>query len=143
VKGLPQPIPGGGEKFRDFTHVGGIVDGLLMAGAMEQAIGQEFNLASGVKTKILDPAEMVNEVTGNSAGIRFVPRRKWDTKSRLLASIERARELISYESTSPFEDGLLQTVERFRANWDHIERSAAFGPGVSAAVRQVVVKPSE
>jgi UDP-glucose 4-epimerase len=136
-KGLPLPITGSGEETRDFTYVGDVVDGLLRAGAMESAVGKEFNLASGQETRIADLANLVNEVTGNEAGVRFAQRRKWDTKSRLLASIDRARELIGYEPRTPFEEGLRRTVQWFRDNWKQIDRSARFGPGVSAAVREM------
>jgi nucleoside-diphosphate-sugar epimerase len=140
MKGLPLPITGSGEETRDFTYVGDIVDGLLRAGVMESAVGQEFNLASGKETRIIDLAHMINEATGNTAGIRFVQRRKWDTKDRLLASIERARALIGYEPNTPFEVGLANTVQWFRDNWEKIEASAHFGPGVSSAVREMVAK---
>ena len=139
MKGLPLPITGTGEETRDFTYVGDIVDGLLRAGYFESAIGQEFNLASGKETKIIDLANMINELTGNKAGIRFASRRKWDTKSRLLASIERARKLIGYEPTTSIEEGLRKTIQWFRENWDKIDASAHFGPGVSSAVREMVV----
>ena len=138
MKGQPLPITGTGEETRDFTYVGDIVDGLLRAGVMESAVGQEFNLASGKETRIIDLAHMINEATGNTAGIRFVQRRRWDTKDRLLASIDRARELIGYEPNTPFEAGLEHTVQWFRDNWDRIEAAARFGPGVSAAVREKV-----
>jgi UDP-glucose 4-epimerase len=137
MKGCPLPITGTGEETRDFTYVGDIVDGLLRAGTMESAVGQEFNLASGIETRIVDLANMVNDATGNRAGIRFTQRRKWDTKSRLLASIDRARELIGYEPATSFEQGLQNTIEWFRINWNLIEEAASFGPGVSAAVREV------
>jgi nucleoside-diphosphate-sugar epimerase len=139
IKGFPLPITGTGEETRDFTYVGDIVDGLLRAGYFESAIGQEFNLASGKETKIIDLANMINELTDNKAGIRFASRRKWDTKSRLLASIERARTLIGYEPNTPIEGGLRKTIQWFRENWDKIDASAHFGPGVSSAVREMVV----
>jgi nucleoside-diphosphate-sugar epimerase len=137
MKGQPLPITGTGEETRDFTYVGDIVDGLLRAGAMESATGQEFNLASGVETRILDLANMINEAAGNKAGIQFAQRRQWDTKNRLLASVDRARELIGYNPSTPFEEGLQHTIQWFYDNWDHIEASARFGPGVSSAVREV------
>jgi nucleoside-diphosphate-sugar epimerase len=140
MKGLPLPITGSGEETRDFTYVGDIVDGLLRAGVMESAVGEEFNLASGKETRILDLAHMINEATGNKAGVRYVERRKWDTKSRLLASVDKARRLIGYEPSTPLELGLANTVQWFRENWDRIEASARFGPGVSAAVRDVVAQ---
>lgn len=137
MKGQPLPITGTGEETRDFTYVGDIVDGLLRAGVNEKAIGQEFNLASGVETRIVDLANMINEATNNRAGIRMVKRRKWDTKSRLLGSIDRARELIGYDPITPFKEGLMKTIDWFTENWDRIELAARFGPGVSAAVREM------
>jgi len=139
MKGLPLPITGTGEETRDFTYVGDLVDGLLRAGYFEGAVGQSFNLASGREIKILDLANMVNELTGNKAGIRFVSQRKWDTKKRLLASIELANKLIGYEPKMPFEEGLKRTIQWFRDNWDKIEASAEFWPGASSAVREMVV----
>jgi len=135
MKGLSLPITGTGEETRDFTYVGDIVDGLLRTGAFESAVGQEFNLASGKETRIIDLAHMINEATGNTAGIRLAERRKWDTKSRLLACIDRARVLIGYEPNTPFEVGLENTIHWFREHWDKIETSARFGPGMSSAVR--------
>lgn len=141
IKGQPLPITGTGEETRDFTFVGDIVDGLLRAGAMDAAVGQEFNLASGKETRVIDLAHMVNSATGNSAEVRYVARRSWDTKMRLLASVDRARELIGYEPGTGFEEGLGKTVEWFKENWDSIESSARFGPGVSSAVREMTVVP--
>jgi len=135
LQGKPLPITGTGEETRDFTYVGDIVDGLLRAGCFEQAVSQEFNLASGVETKIIDLAHMVNEIIGNKAGITFTGRRKWDTKDRLLASVEKARELINYTPRTPFNEGLNHTIDWFKQNWDKIEAGASFGPGMSSAVR--------
>jgi UDP-glucose 4-epimerase len=80
---------------------------------------------------------MINQATNNQGGIRFVQRRKWDTKSRLLGSIDRARELIGYNPTTPFDEGLRNTISWFTDNWVRIEAAARFGPGVSSAVREM------
>jgi nucleoside-diphosphate-sugar epimerase len=138
IKGMPLPITGSGEETRDFTYVRDIIDGLLRAGVMESAVGQEFNLASGAETRIIDLANMINEATGNKAGIRFAKRRKWDTKSRLLASVDRASQLLGYEPSTSFGVGLEKTIQWFRDNWVNIENSARFGPGVSSAVREMI-----
>ncbi len=137
MKGLPLPITGMGEETRDFTYFEDIVDGLLRAGVMEGAVGQEFNLASGKDTRIIDLARMVNEFTGNHAGIRCVPRRKWDTKNRLQAAIDKAHNVIGYEPRTPFDVGLKGTLEWIRRHWDKIEGAARFGPGASSAVREM------
>jgi UDP-glucose 4-epimerase len=135
MKGEPLPVTGTGDETRDFTYVGDLVDGLLRAGHYESAIGQEFNLASGKETRIRDLAEMINRAVGNQAGIKFSQRRKWDTKSRLLASVERARDLVGYEPRTEFTDGLTETIRWFRDNRERIERAASFSPGASSAVR--------
>jgi UDP-glucose 4-epimerase len=139
MKGYPLPITGSGDETRDFTYVGDTVDGLLRLGVMESAIGQEFNLASGKETQILDLAHMINELTGNKAGICFAQRRKWDTKSRRLASIDKARSLIGYDAKTNFQLGLSHAVQWFQENWEEINAAAKFEPGVSSAVRDFPV----
>jgi UDP-glucose 4-epimerase len=137
--GVPLPFTGTGEETRDFTYVGDIVDALLRAGYFEQAIGKEMNIASGRETNILQMAHHINELTGNSAGVTRAPHRVWDTKKRLLASIDRAREVLGYEPAMPFDEGLKATIGWFRANWASIVRDAEFPPGMSAAVPGFVV----
>lgn len=138
IKGEPLPITGSGEETRDFTYVGDVVDGLIRAGYYEAAVGQEFNLASGQETRISDLARMINAQLDNAGGVSYAPRRKWDTKPRLLASIDRARRLLSYEPHTSFEEGLGQTIAWFKDNWERIQAAARFGPGISAAVPQMV-----
>ncbi len=135
IKGESLPITGTGEETRDFTYVGDLVDGLLRAAYDKAALGEEFNLASGKETRIIDLANMVNELTGNKAGIKFISRRKWDTKHRLMASVEKAHRLIGYTPNTTFVDGLNDVIRWFKENWDLIEESASFGPGMSSAVR--------
>ena len=138
MMGKPLQITGNPDATRDFCYVGDLVDGLLRAGYFDAAVGQEFNLASERETRIGTLAEMINEATGNKAGIELVAKRKWDTKNRLLASVDRARKLIGYQPATRFEDGLEQTIRWFRDNWENIQKSASFGPGISSAVRSVV-----
>jgi len=78
-------------------------------------------------------AEKVNELTGNKAGIIRARPRIWETKKRLLASLERARELLGYKPKVNFDAGLKATVEWFRTHWNEIRRHAEFPPVMSAA----------
>ena len=137
IKQLSLPITGTGDETRDFTYVLDLIQGLLQAGYDEKAIGENFNLASGTEIRIRDLAELVNMETGNKAPIQFLERRKWDTKPRLLASIEKARSLIGYQPLVNFKEGFQTTIEWLRGNWDKIEASADFPPGMSSAVRGI------
>jgi len=136
MQGKPLPITGTGEETRDFTYVDDLVDGLLRAAYYDGAVGREYNLSGDAEIRIRDLADMVNRLTGNTAGVRYLPRRKWDTKTRIKASIERARQELGYEPKVPFEEGLRRTVQWFRDNWDRIVQAASFGPGMSSAVRE-------
>lgn len=135
--GEPLPLTGDPNATRDFTYVEDIVDALLRAGFYERAVGQEMNIASAVETKIHEMAERVNELTGNKAGYIKAPKRVWDTKNRLLASIDRAKDLLGYEPEMDFDQGLKNTIGWFRSNWENIKRDAEFPPGMSSATRGV------
>lgn len=140
LSGLSLPFTGTGGETRDFTYVMDIVDALLRAGYFPAAIGREMNVASGHETNILAMARRINELTGNQAGIVQAPPRAWDTKKRLLASIDCARELLGYEPQMGFEAGLQNTIGWFREHWSEIRRDAEFPPGSSAAVQGLVVR---
>ncbi|MDM8544144.1 NAD-dependent epimerase/dehydratase family protein [Desulfococcaceae bacterium HSG9] len=135
MKGLPLPITGTGEETRDFTYVLDLVQGLIKAGFYENAIGENFNLAAGKEIQIIELAQIINTIVDNEAKIVFKQRRKWDTKPRLLASIEKAEKLVGYKPLVDFKEGLLTNIEWFRDNWEMIEKSADFPPGISSAVR--------
>jgi len=137
---MPLPLTGSGEETRDFTYVMDIVDALLRAGYYEPAVGQEMNIASGQEVNIRQMALLVNELTGNKAGVVQAEQRVWDTKKRLLACIDRARELLGYEPKMEFREGLERTVQWFRDNWQYIQRDAEFPPGMSSAVRGLVIR---
>lgn len=138
MKGESLPITGTGEETRDFTYVLDLVQGLVKSGYYKEAIGENFNLASGKETKIIDLVNLVNKVCGNNTPINHKPRRKWDTKPRLLASIEKARELIGYKPLVEFKEGFAKNIEWFKDNWDIIEELADFPPGISSAVRNEI-----
>lgn len=122
----PLPITGDGTETRDWTYVGDIVNGLLAMGQEDKAIGKAINLGSSTEHKVVDMAKMVNDLTGNDAGIKFVERRDWDVKKRLCSSIDRARNILNYEPTVSFEDGLHQVHSWFKNNWTDIQSCAEF-----------------
>ena len=89
----------------------------------EKAIGEAFNLATAREIRISDLATWINEITNNKAGIVFKERRDWDKKNRLLASIEKARNILGYNPSMDFKEGLKQVNTWFTENWDNIQAS--------------------
>jgi nucleoside-diphosphate-sugar epimerase len=135
MNGQALPLTGTGEETRDFTNVFDLVQGLVKSGFYDKAVGENFNLASGKEISIIDLIQKVNTATGNKADIVKKPRRKWDTKPRLLASIEKAKQLIDYSPIVDFEEGFEKNIEWFKECWEKIESLADFPPGMSSAVR--------
>lgn len=103
-----------------------VVNGILRAGVIPEAVGEAINLASERETKVIDLANMVNSILDNSNGVEFVERRKWDKISRRRASIEKAKKVLGYEPKTDFKAGLQKTVDWFLENRDKIEKSAGF-----------------
>lgn len=136
--GKPLPFTGTGQETRDFTYVTDIVDALLRAGYFKSAVGREMNIGSGTEINILDMAKRINDMVGNKAGIMRAESRRWDTKKRLLAGIDRARDLLGYVPQTNFEQGLANTIRWMRANWTRIQQDARFPPGSPAAVSGIV-----
>lgn len=120
------PITGDGSETRDWTYVEDIVKGLMSMGIIEEAIGEAINLGSGEETRVIDMANMINELTGNKEGIAYVARRDWDAKTRLLSSITKAEKIIGYKPQFTFKKGLKQTYKWFQNNWENIEQNAEF-----------------
>ena len=120
------PITGTGEETRDFTFVDDIVDGTLRLGIIPQAIGDAFNLASETETKVIDIANMVNELTGNPHGVEFIARRDWDKITRRRASIEKASKVLGYEPKMKMKDGIKRAYDWIMENRVQIEASAKF-----------------
>jgi nucleoside-diphosphate-sugar epimerase len=123
----PLPITGTGEETRDFTYVGDIVNGLLAMVCRKEAVGEAINLATGREIAIKDLATWVNELTKNDMGIVFKEQRNWDKKTRLLASIDKARRTLDYEPKTEFKEGLRRVHQWFVENWENIRKSADFG----------------
>ncbi|MDP2729854.1 MAG: NAD-dependent epimerase/dehydratase family protein [Dehalococcoidales bacterium] len=120
------PITGTGEETRDFTFVEDIVDGTLRLGVLPGAVGDAFNLASEKETRIIDIANMINEITGNPGGVELVARRDWDKITRRRASIEKAKRVLGYEPKMKIEEGIKRVYNWIIENHDKIEESARF-----------------
>lgn len=136
MKGFNLPITGDGSETRDFTYVLDLVQGLIKSGYYKDAIGENFNLAAGKEISILDMANKVREVTNNTNDLLYLERRKWDTKPRLLASIDKANKLIDYNPIVDFEEGFQKNLEWFNLFEEEIANSSDFPPGMSSAVRK-------
>lgn len=134
LNGEKLPVTGNSNIARDFVFVKDTIDGILRAGYFQEAINESFNICSGNSISIYQLAEMINEKTGNSAGITLLPQRNWDTRSKIVGNPEKAKEKLNFRCHTDFETGLDITIDWFKDNWKKILESAEFPPGQSSAL---------
>ncbi len=110
LNGETLPVEAGGIATRDFIFVDDIVAG-LMACAIKGIAGEVYNLASGQEVSILELAETVNRLAGNTAPITLKPRRSWDHSGKRYGSIEKACKDLGFKTRVGFEQGIKATIE--------------------------------
>lgn len=117
--GIPMQIHGTGQQTRDFTYVNDVVDALLLAGECPRAIGEVFNIASGVETSVESLAEsLICFYTEDEFGSRLnfppiehIDRRDIDNISRRTLNIEKARRKLGWSPKTQLWEGLAKTWE--------------------------------
>lgn len=115
LNNMPLPVENKGIATRDFIYVEDICRGLLACARLGKP-GEAYNLASGRQTRIIDLARMINELTGNKAGLQFLPKRSWDNSGKRFGSTSKAREEIDFRAIVDLREGLLKTVSWTREN---------------------------
>lgn len=107
-------VYGDGGQSRDFTFVGNVVQGNLLAGDVEGLGGQVMNLADGRRTTLLQLLELLAKYLGVPVNPDFHPPRVGDVRESL-ADISSARQMLGYEPATTLEQGLEQTIDYYRA----------------------------
>jgi len=100
---------GDGLQSRDFTYVENNVEANLKACTAPDAAGKVFNIACGETYSLLDVIAAINELLGKSIEPIFAPPRAGDVK-HTQADIEKAREIIGFNPSVTFMEGLEKTV---------------------------------
>ena len=114
LKGEPITVEGG-EQTRDFVYVANFVDGITKAIETSKDIhGEAFNLGTGRELSIMEVAQKCVDVTNSDSSIETLPYRGGEKGVRIRFDITKAREVLGYEPTVSFEDGLRRTAEWMR-----------------------------
>jgi UDP-glucose 4-epimerase len=107
-------VYGDGGQSRDFTFVGNVVQGNLLAGEADGVAGKVMNLADGRRTTLLQLLELLAKLLGVPVDPDFQPPRVGDVRESL-ADISLARQLLGYEPETSLEDGVAQTIGYYRS----------------------------
>jgi len=102
---------------RDFTFVSDTISAFIKA-AESKYIGGPINIGSGREIKTGDIARQIANSFG--AEIKFL-NKEVTGSMRLQCDNTKAREILGWKPTVPFEDGLDKTIQWFKENSDKIK----------------------
>jgi dTDP-glucose 4,6-dehydratase len=122
LRGRPITVFGDGSQTRSFCYVSDMVEGLCRLMLSEERF--PVNLGNPCEMTILEFARSIQRLVGASGEIEFQPLPEDDPRQRQ-PDIAKAREVLGWEPRVPLEEGLVRTVEYFRAGLE----PASTGPG--------------
>jgi UDP-N-acetylglucosamine/UDP-N-acetylgalactosamine 4-epimerase len=115
LKQTPVYINGDGEQTRDFTFVDNAVQvnikGMLTDN--DAAFNKAYNVAVGERFTVNQLYKACQTQLGSSFAATYREPRAGDIRDSL-ADISLAKNLLAYQPTKKFEDGLTETIEYFR-----------------------------
>jgi nucleoside-diphosphate-sugar epimerase len=109
VKQDPFEVWGDGRQVRNWTYVGDIARGMILA-AERIDDGTAVNLGTEERTRVIDAVQEVLRYTGHQAQIRLRPDMPTGPVNRV-ASNRLARELLGWSPETKFMDGLRRTID--------------------------------
>lgn len=111
IDGKSPNINGDGAHSRDFTYVANNVNANLLACTADKAAcGESINIACGKSVDLNELVAAINNILGTSIKATHKEERTGDIKHSL-AGIDKAKELLGYEPTVSFEDGLQKYID--------------------------------
>lgn len=106
---------GDGEQTRSNTYVADCVAATILAAEKRTAaLGQVFNIGGGEIVSLNEVIRRLEKILGRKANIERRPPRPGDQK-HTAANIDKARRLLGYNPSTPFDEGIRRQVEWQRA----------------------------
>ncbi len=109
-EGHPPVIHGDGNQTRDFTYVDDAVEATVMAAQSDRALGEVFNVGTGVETRVNELAVLLARIIGVNAEPQHTNRRDIDNIRRRVVNIEKSRRTLRWLPNVTLERGLENTV---------------------------------
>jgi UDP-glucose 4-epimerase len=116
VEGKTIQLYGDGKQLRDLCYVDDTVDAFLRVGVAEEANGQVYNLGGQAPISLYDLAHQIVQLAGKGR-VELAPwpedRKRIDIGD-VYSSYKRIQGALSWEPTTPLEDGLARMIGYYR-----------------------------
>jgi dTDP-glucose 4,6-dehydratase len=113
LQGQALTVYGDGRQTRSFCYVDDLVDGVVRLLLSEEHL--PVNIGNPDEMSLVQFAEAINRIVGNTAGIRFVPdARSERDPQRRQPDISRARKMLDWQPRYTLDAGLLKTIPYFK-----------------------------
>jgi dTDP-glucose 4,6-dehydratase len=111
--GQPLTVYGDGSQTRSFCYVDDLIDGIIRLLNSDEHL--PVNIGNPEEISILQFAEAINEITGNKAGVTYLPDdRSTRDPQRRQPDITRARKILDWEPKYSLEEGIKNTIPYFK-----------------------------
>jgi len=104
-------IHGDGNQTRDFTYIDDAVDATVLAAQSDRALGEVFNVGTGVETRVNELAAILSRIIGSTLEPQHTNRRDIDNIRRRVVNIEKTRRTLRWVPNFTLEAGLGNTVQ--------------------------------
>jgi UDP-glucose 4-epimerase len=109
-------IHGDGNQTRDFTYIDDAIEATVMAGLSDRALGEVFNVGTGMETRVNELAQILIRQIGHPVTPVHSDRRDVDNIRRRVVNIEKTRRALRWVPEVTLEEGLRRTVEWQKAH---------------------------
>jgi nucleoside-diphosphate-sugar epimerase len=111
----PLIVYGNGEQTRDFTFVSDATDAIVRAMERDEAIGETFNIGTGIPSTINKLASLFSNLGGSKSSLLRVPARSGEIRYSY-ADISKAMRVIGYGPQVPIEKGVESFMQWYEGN---------------------------
>ena len=109
-------IHGDGSQIRAWCYVDDMVEALMLALEHPNAVGESFNVGNARSAvTIYDLAQRIKRLSGCPGELVFQPLHYTDVELRI-PNVDKARELLGFESKVELDEGLERTIAWYREN---------------------------
>ena len=121
LNGQAPDLYDGGKQTRCFTYVGDVIDGVIKAATMDEAVGEVFNLGNPTETEIGDVVRAAVEISGADVGINEIDTGEkygavYEDIIRRVPDVSKAKALLDWEARTTYREGIAKTIDWAREN---------------------------